>query len=164
MIMGKDNERLPYWMERQQRKLGIRHPDGKKTVKKPASKSASQKAKQKEKQDRKRALTPWFETQLLQAPKKCENCGADLRQSMAINPRTIICHIVPKNNDYGCPSVATHLLNRWYGCQKCHGIYDTGGEKAAEMPVIPICKSRLGKFIDQIPEKERRHIPNFLIP
>jgi uncharacterized protein with PIN domain len=143
----------PYWMQRRDMKLGGASPAGKSAVKKQAEKATKVVKKD---------LSAWFEEQLSAAPERCEECGAKLAESMGINPRTIVCHIVPKNKNFGVPEVATHEDNRFYGCYKCHQVYDTGGEKAAAMKILPLLKSRLSNFIHLIPADKLRRVPKFL--
>lgn len=150
--MKEDNR--PFWQQRRDQKLSGMKPD---------KKTKHQKEKVKQKKSAKSSLDKWFDLQLATAPKFCENCNEALSKSMHTNPRTIIAHIVPKRQEYGCPSVATHPLNRWFACEDCHNRYDKGGQHAATMYIVDACKARLYHFIDLIPKEERRYIPKFLL-
>lgn len=121
-------------------------------------------AAEQKQEDRNRA--DFFKQQISQAPACCENCKKSLRASMAINPASIIAHIVPKRTNYGCPSVETHPLNRWYGCIDCHTKYDTNFEDPkviCKMPVYKTVVQRLKQFIDQIAPAELKNVPEYLI-
>lgn len=114
--------------------------------------------------DRKDDLTKWFNMQAALAPAKCENCGGSLTSTIKFHPRAHICHIVPKTPEGGCPSVATHPLNRWFGCKNCHDAYDSESpEVVATMAVIPVCKARLKVFYPLIAADEVRRVPAFLL-
>lgn len=116
------------------------------------------------KRDIKKSLKAWYEMQDTQAPACCENCGASLISTINFMPRAHICHIVEKSPINGCPSVATHPLNRWFGCLDCHTIYDNQpAEVVAEMKIIPILRNRMRKVYPEIADNEKRRVPAFLI-
>lgn len=118
-----------------------------------------------ERKDKKDALTVWFNVQASMAPANCENCKASLRSTINFHPRAHIAHIVPKTKEGGCPSVATHPLNRWFACKQCHDAYDgESAEVVATMAVIPICRERLSKFYADIAPDEVRRVPAYLLP
>jgi hypothetical protein len=113
-------------------------------------------------------LKAWYEVQASEAPKKCENCGKSLAATIAFHPRAHICHIIPKTKEGGCPSVATHPLNRWFGCSRCHDEYDksvaeNNEDKLQAMDVLPTLQHRAKQFIHLVIESERRRIPEFLL-
>ena len=137
---------LPYWQQRQAMKLG--------TTKKPEAVN----------REKKESLAAWYETQDTQAPDRCENCGNNLTTTINFHPRAHICHIVPKGKD-GCPSVATHPLNRWFGCLTCHTFYDKeAAEIVATMKIIPVLRQRVKIFYREISENETRRVPPYLRP
>lgn len=112
-----------------------------------------------EKKDVKKELSVFFANQLLQHPNNCENCGVNLRESKIINPRTIVAHILPKN-EKGFPSVRSHPQNRLFLCSDCHGNYDgKGWEYVATMPVFKLAKERLALFVDCLTEFELNKLP-----
>lgn len=136
----------PYWQQRQELKLkGAKPPEVKRQEKK--------------------AKGVFFASQLAKAPKNCENCGKSLAGTKAINPAAIICHIIPKNETSGCPSVATHPLNRWFGCGDCHTNYDNQGVTFVKsMPIFEELKKRVATFYEEIDPKERRRVPVYFRP
>jgi hypothetical protein len=139
-------EDKPYWKQRQKMKL------------KGAATAAEVKDKKKKKGN-------FFAGMISRAGNKCENCGKDLSATKAINPAAIIAHILPKNEEYGVPSVALDPLNTWQGCGDCHTDYDNKGAKFVQsMAVFPQLKARVAKFYDKIPEKERRRVPEYFRP
>lgn len=117
-------------------------------ARKPAAK-----AKQALKDD----LTGWFNMQLATAPNNCENCCLPLRESMLINPRAIVCHIVSKSL---FPEVAIHPLNRWFGCNDCHTWYDANPGEINHMPVFPVVLARFQRFRDGIRDANLYMIPD----
>jgi len=83
---------------------------------------------------------------------------------MAINVSSIIAHIVPKRKEYGCPSVETHSLNRWFGCVDCHTKYDQNFEDPKvimAMPVFKIILPRLNEFYHLIHSLELKNVPDY---
>lgn len=140
-------EKIPYWQQRRESKLG--------KVLTP----------QQERQEKKDALSVWFEMQATMAPAKCENCDRNLSTTISFHPRAHICHILPKTKDGGCPSVATHPLNRWFGCLDCHTAYDRESADVVEtMRVVTVCRERVSKFYKDIAPDELRRVPEFLRP
>jgi len=137
---------LPYWQQRQQLKLKGTTPE-------------------KVKREQKAAKGRFFVDQIKQAPKCCEECGKPLAGTIAINPAAIVAHIIPKSPTNGCPSVATHPLNRWFGCGDCHTDYDNRGAKFVKaMKVFPMLKERVALFYDEIAPAERRKVPAYFVP
>jgi hypothetical protein len=108
------------------------------------------------------ALTTWFNLKIQLRPDRCENCGIHLRESMTINPRAIICHVLPKaENKF--PEVATHILNCWYGCNECHYQYDNCAPiDRSLMPVWPIVINRFNKIILSLPEDKINRAKTYL--
>ncbi len=108
-------------------------------------------------------LSVWFADQLLIAPQYCENCKKPINAAAYSNPRTIIAHIVPKSEKSGFPSVATHPLNRWFGCGDCHTNYDKKGADYQEtMRVAEICRDRFRSFMNEITNREAKRLPYWL--
>jgi hypothetical protein len=84
---------------------------------------------------------------------------------MAINPASIVAHIVPKRKNFGCPSVEAHPLNRWFGCVDCHTKFDQNFEDASvitRMPVYKVVVQRLRQFINEIDPSELKNVPEYL--
>lgn len=112
-----------------------------------------------EKKEVKKELSIFFANQLKENPEFCEECGVSLRASKAINPRSIIAHILPKRKS--CfPSVATHSDNRLFLCVDCHSNYDNKGwEYVATMKIFNLVKERLALFVDCLTEFELNKLP-----
>jgi hypothetical protein len=137
---------IPYWQQRQKIKLGIKPTD------------------QEAKAD-KAAKGVYFANQILTAPKCCENCGADLAGTKAINPAAIVAHILPKNKKSGCPSVALHPMNKVYLCGDCHTNMDTKGAAfVKKMKVFPLMVQRVAAFYSEIALPELRRVPEYFRP
>ena len=103
------------------------------------------------------ALKSWFETQIKQAPKHCEECGTPLVASLRFIPTAIVAHIFPKRKDYGYPGVATHPLNRMFFCIDCHTNFDRLGEShVLKMQSLNLIKMRALKVYNDMPEDEQR--------
>ena len=112
----------------------------------------------------KEALDKFYDDALMNAPFHCENCGADLRESVLINPRVIVAHILPKKSSIGgFPSVATHPMNKFYAYSKCHNGYDEqGSDFILQMPLLQILKERVKLLIPYLTESEKNKIPEYL--
>lgn len=112
-----------------------------------------------EKKEVKKELRVFFASQLKYNPEFCEECGISLRASKAINPRSVIAHILPKRKS--CfPSVATNSDNRLFLCVNCHSDYDNKGwEYVATMNVFELAKERLALFVDCLTEFEKQKLP-----
>lgn len=144
----------PFWQQRRDAKLA--------NTKKPEA----------VKRERKQNLAAWYEMQDTQAPAYCENCGDSLIPTINFMSRAHICHIVEKSPTNGCPSVATHPLNRWFGCLGCHTFFDNTvkaedkktQDQVKQMPVFPILQGRMKIIYPSIEESERRRVPELLIP
>lgn len=111
----------------------------------------------KQKRERAARLSSFFKDEISKSTHVCENCGASLRQTMAINPRATIAHIIEKRHFH---SVETHPANKWYGCGACHTDYDNKGwEHAQGMKVWPVIVARFKTFAGKIWESEARYLP-----
>lgn len=113
----------------------------------------------------KQLLDKFFEDALLHAPFHCENCGVDLRESVMINPRCIVCHILPKKKGIGgFPSVAANQINKFYGCNSCHKGYDEQGESfILKMHLLPVIKERVQLLLPHLTEGEINRLPFYLL-
>lgn len=141
----KENH-IPYWKQRQALKLAGPVP------------KKEQKEKKKEKKE-------FFRDQLAKAKGHCENCGANVLSTVAINPNAIVAHIIPKSGKQGCPSVATNPLNVWIACGDCHTNYDNKGAAYVQnMPIFEELKKRVEKFYRKIEPEERRRVPVYFRP
>jgi len=113
-----------------------------------------------EKKEVKKELSIFFANQLKDNPEFCEECGVSLRANKAINPRSVIAHILPKRKS--CfPSVATNPDNRLFLCVNCHADYDNKGWEYVEtMEVFELAKERLALFVDKLTHYEREKLPD----
>lgn len=121
-----------------------------------------------EKIEDKKNTAKWFGAQSIHAPSTCENCGRGLGPTIAFHPRAHVCHIVAKTKVGGCPSVATHPQNRWFGCLNCHEGYDQMmGEKeyfnVKQMKVWPTIVARFADILPHITESELKNVPQVLL-
>ncbi len=150
--MAEKKDTRPYWQQRRDLKNKAPHGKGEK--------------KEEERKDKK-AKAEWFGAQALAAPSTCENCGVGLQPTINFHPRGHICHILPKTKQGGCPSVATHPQNRWFGCLTCHTGYDKAmAEKdfnvIIQMKVWPKILERFRQVEPHIAPGERKNVPEVL--
>lgn len=108
------------------------------------------------------ALKSWFDKQIQQAPKYCEECGAPLAASLRFIPTAIVAHIFPKRKEYGYPGVATHDQNRMFFCIDCHTNFDNKGKSfIINMQSFDTIKMRaIRVYNDMSPEEQSRAIKN----
>jgi hypothetical protein len=140
---------LPYWQQRRDLKLG------KKT---PAEQNKADKVERE-------ATSQFFKEQIAKAPTKCENCGAHLGGTKAINAAAVVAHILPKSKKTGCPSVSRNPLNKWYACGACHTDYDTKGAAfVKKMPIFRTLQERVAQFYKEIAPEELRRVPEYFRP
>lgn len=122
-------------------------------------------AKNKAKEDKKAELSIFFADQLPQIPSRCENCNTDIRSYRANKKfwRSLVAHILPKRENYGFPTVATHPQNRVFLCPDCHGNYDNlGSYFAVKMECLPIMKERFNSFKHLLSESDLQRVPEYL--
>ena len=124
----------------------------------------SKKPKAEEKKLVKKEQNIFFANQILEIPKHCEECGADLSYWRKSMPKAIIAHILPKRENGGFPSVATHPKNRLFICPTpCHADFDNKGEShAQQMKSLPIMRERFNEFKNCLTESELERVPNYL--
>lgn len=142
----------PYWQQRRDLKNKAPHGKGE---------------KEKEKKDDKKQKADWFGAQTVQAPSKCENCKNSLKSTISFHPRGHIAHIVKKTKQGGCPSVATHPMNRWFGCISCHTGYDKAMDEGdyyevIQMAVWPLIVERFKQVFPHIVATEIKNVPKVL--
>jgi len=112
----------------------------------------------------KELLDEFFDYALKIAPFKCEECAADLRNSVGINPRTIVAHILKKAKRHGFPSVATNQINKAYLCSTCHTKMDhLGGDFIVKMKLYPVLKERVAQLFGYLTEEELRRVPEYYL-
>lgn len=109
------------------------------------------------------SLKKWFEDQIKQAPRHCEECSTPLAASLRFIPTAIIAHIFPKREVYGFPAVATHELNRMFFCIDCHTNYDNlGSSHVIKMKSFKLIKFRARKVYNSMTEEDQiRAAKNF---
>lgn len=108
-----------------------------------------------------RQLREFYRLQFEQRTEFCENgCGKRLTDPLELwRQKAMVCHILPKNEEAGFPSVALHPDNRWFGCWDCHTQYDRSWADAIRMPVWQTCVERFVKFMHAISVGEHRRLP-----
>lgn len=105
-------------------------------------------------------LAQWYKLQIVERPEYCEEPGCNKRLIARVDMlHFFVCHIVPKNT---FPSVATHPLNRWFGCIDHHNKYDRSWDDAQKMGVWDVCIERFQQFMQAIVVGEHRHLPDSL--
>lgn len=137
-----------------------------KVVKMTAIKKVSDKKKAAAKLDKelKGKIDHFYEYALNAAPRHCEECGARLSESVVINPRTIVAHLLQKRKTGGFPSVAAHPENKAYLCQTCHDRYDNKGKDfIVKMKLYPEIKRRVSLLLPHLTPEELTRVPGFLI-
>jgi len=113
----------------------------------------------KEKIEVKKGLNVFFAEQALKFPVHCENCNARLHGNTMFDRRKQTCHILPKRNDFGFPSVAVHPQNRVFMCCQtgCYGHERWDNGDAADrikMAVYPVAVERFKSFEHLLTPKE----------
>lgn len=107
----------------------------------------------------------FFAEALKGAPNRCQNCSTALAPTIAINPAAIVAHIIPKSDKQGAPSVATHPLNKVFLCGDCHTNMDNQGCKfILKMKILELMRERVAEMWPEIPQNERRRVPECLRP
>lgn len=121
-------------------------------------KQSEKKKKQiKEHKTEKDSLSLFFAKMASIAPKNCMECGCSLKPSMLINPRSIICHILPKRH---FKSIAKNEKCIVFLCIDCHSRMDNFSP--AGMKILPILVERVKMLLDEIKHEELKHLPEFL--
>lgn len=115
----------------------------------------------------KKKLNVFFAEQSLVFPERCENCGERLDKSSAFSRRSQTCHILPKSENSGFPSVATHPSNKVFMCcfGGCygHGKYDYNDANTRKsMPVYQLAIERFRSFENHLTEKEKINAYKYL--
>lgn len=126
--------------------------------------SAKKKAAMPKERARKKDLSKFFDDALNAAPFHCQECSADLRDSVLINPRTIVAHILKKDPKYGFPSVACNHNNKVYLCYSCHHKFDNKGEEyIVKMKIYPELVYLVGYLIPELPPIELARVPHYYL-
>lgn len=146
--------------------------DPKKEGKKKKENSATQKAAKMDEKKKTILRKKFFDAMLEAAPEFCMETGQRLIIPAGHNPRSIVCHILPKRKvDLGgVPSVQFDPLNVVYLCKEIHDKMDADlgskstGEYVRSMKIFPLLKERVGELWNLIPANERVNITSFLKP
>lgn len=114
----------------------------------------------KEKMEVKQGLNVFFANQALQFPFACENCNQPLNARSSWDKRKSTCHILPKSEKSGFPTVAIHASNRVFMCcdAGCYGHDQWDGGDASDrlkMPVYSLAIERFRTFEDLLTSKEK---------
>ena len=126
--------------------------------------SAKKKIADKLNKPAKEALNEFFDNALAVAPFHCEECGDPLADSMGINARTIVAHLLPKRKEHGFPSVASHPDNKAYLCYRCHHDYDNkGSDYVTKMKLYPTILERVALLLPHLTPEELVRVPEHLI-
>lgn len=97
-------------------------------------------------------LGNWFNEQINQMPRCCENCDTYLSPNAPWSSRAYIAHIVPKRNFI---SVMVHPLNRLFLCIDCHTKFDNSlSREIVQMKCWPLAIERFNSFKDKIAKEE----------
>lgn len=126
--------------------------------------SAKKKIADKLNKPAKKALNEFFDNALAVAPFHCEECGDLLADSMGINPRTIVAHLLRKSTKFGFPSVAAHPDNKAYLCYRCHHDFDNkGADYVTKMKLYHTILERVALLLPHLTPEERKRVPGFMI-
>lgn len=126
--------------------------------------SAKKKIAEKLSKPAKEALDEFFDNALAVAPFHCEECGDLLSESMGINPRTVVAHLLPKRKQHGFPSVAAHPDNKAYLCYRDHHDYDNkGADYVTSMKIYPQILERVAVLLPHLTPEEFKRVPGHLL-
>lgn len=108
-------------------------------------------------------LDQFYEDALNVAPFHCEECGEHLSESIVINPRTIVAHLLAKRKTGGFPSVSCHPSNKAYLCETCHNGYDNKGKDfITKMRLYPVILARVKELLPHLTANELARVPDYL--
>ncbi len=170
---------LSYFERFQKIKLGHLPKEAVPKPKKYLNKQSEKKKKELEEQksvNREKKEDDYYEYWMKNAVPKCENCGMEahwlLEEKYAMIWRACQAHLLPKKKNFGFPSLRNNLDNHavlfpsWGGLLcGCHGWYDSSWYNASTMDIWPKAKEIIiEKLIPLVPEKEKKNIPEILIP
>lgn len=97
-------------------------------------------------------LGSWFNEQINQMPRHCENCNEYLSPYAPWSSRAYIAHILPKRN---FESVMVHPLNRLFLCIDCHTKFDNSlSREIVQMKCWPLAVERFNCFKSLIVSRE----------
>jgi len=107
----------------------------------------------------------WFVERINEQTGVCMECGGSTVCTEYVYARMTVAHVLPKREDYGCPSVATHPDAALELCAKngCHHKYDNSGEDVVKMVCWPIAVEKFKRIYPFIAQNERKNIPLVLL-
>lgn len=108
----------------------------------------------------KKDLNVFFASMALVFPGYCENCGEKLKNYSPFDRRKQTCHILPKTENGGFPTVATHPQNKVFMCcdSGCYGHskFDNGDSSdRIKMNVYNLAVERFKTFEHLLTPRER---------
>lgn len=102
----------------------------------------------------------FFQAMLALAPSKCMETGCPLKSK--VNLMEIVVHILPKSK---VKSMAEDPRNIVYLDGDVHTNFDNKGQEfIKKMKILPLLKKRVEMMWPEIPENERRWVPECLRP
>lgn len=127
-----------------------------------AKKLAKEKAEKEERGGEKTSLEKWYDMIMDLEEGVCWETGDKINKKDRLGWHGSISHIFSKKL---FPSVATHQLNylilsMWNGS---HGTFDSSWERASKMKVWRIAVNRMIVIFPNMPQKEKRRIPDWVI-
>lgn len=119
----------------------------------------------KEEIDQSKKRSEFYNLMIMQRPEYCQESGKPLEQSMFINPRSIVAHILPKREQGGVPSMQYDQRNIIYLDQDVHTNMDNKGKDfVMKMKIYGLMKRRVKSMWKDIPEHEKKNVPEYLRP
>ena len=115
------------------------------------------------KEEKRKELNIFFASQILEVPRCCEECGADLTYWKNSKLwKAIIAHILAKREN-AFPRFALHPKNRMFYCPDCHTNFDNGDSNhAKQMKSLPLMRERFNEFKPLLTESELARVPEYL--
>lgn len=136
---------------------GTKEVKPKKAIPKVSDKKKSKAGEEKERKER---LKIFFEEKIQDRPELCQNCDAELINSMFPNARTIIAHLLAKAH---YQSVETNDDNFIYLCASCHNRMDLQCERFhKESKLSGLIKERVKLLTPLLTQEELKRIPDYL--
>jgi len=99
----------------------------------------------------------WFKHFMAKSNKRCENCGASLKNYNDKDWYGSQHHILEKSL---FPTLAANLENHMVlGKRCCHSQWHTSWQNAEKMKCFPVAKQRVSKIINNLTKNEFRRLP-----
>lgn len=106
-------------------------------------------------------LKTWFLDRAKEMIGRCCNCGGDSCAYSSMYWKWSICHIFPKEPQYGFSSVSTHPLNWIELCIPCHTLFDRSLSVAHTMKCWKAATDKFLLFEKDIKENNRKYLAIF---